>query len=552
MQGLTGIRYRIGRSLLNGITHSWRRQPGRLVTLVLVLGLVGSLIYTLVSSMIGLLQRDVRYTGLVDPLIDSLVALFFFILYFLVTGTTTVVIWSGLFRTPASRFAAQLPVDDRSLYWGTLLDAVLIASWGTLVLAVPALVALRYEALAPGAYLWSCCAALVAFVLLCLATAGLCALLLARLIPWLRRGYRFLIVAGFALIGFLVVGALADLDSARAAHYDWLNRVLDRIGFVDHPLLPGKWMQEAVRGALDRDWASWGWHVGLLLSSAGALALAGEWFAHRRFRRELDALTCRAQGLAQRAILRPLRPLPCLPTDLGLLLAKDLVSFRRDPAQLLQFGLFFGMLTFYVLMLPRIGKAFMIEDWWATAVSVLNLVAISMAMATFTGRFVFPLPSMEGKRLWVLSLAPWSKRRILTGKFIFAVLVGVPISAVLVGLSSLFLEMTGGLIAFQILVAAAIGCGLVASALGIGTALANLDEDDPARLVAGFGGTLNLLLSLLYCGLLIGASCIPLFIDNPWYGWGGGLLTVLTIATLWTWAFLQQGYRAFDRLTQGA
>jgi len=41
----------------------------------------------------------------------------------------------------------------------------------------------------------------------------------------------------------------------------------------------------------------------------------------------------------------------------------------------------FGLLGFYLLMLPRLGKAFAFDEWWRPAVSVLNLTAIAMALA---------------------------------------------------------------------------------------------------------------------------------------------------------------------------
>ena len=48
-----------------------------------------------------------------------------------------------------------------------------------------------------------------------------------------------------------------------------------------------------------------------------------------------------------------------------------------------------------------------------------------------------------------------------------------------------------------------IGLGLSASALGTGARLADYKEDNPAKLVAGYGGTINLLASISFCAILL-------------------------------------------------
>ena len=96
--------------------------------------------------------------------------------------------------------------------------------------------------------------------------------------------------------------------------------------------------------------------------------------------------------------------LPLLPKDLATLVAKDLRHFGRDPAQIIQFVLYFGMLGFYLFMLPRIGKDYLHIEVFKRSVSILNLTAISMALATFMAD-CFPLLSLEGRRMWILALA---------------------------------------------------------------------------------------------------------------------------------------------------
>ena len=272
----------------------------------------------------------------------------------------------------------------------------------------------------------------------------------------------------------------------------------------------------------------------VLLATAGGTAVIGEIIARRRLRLDMDLLTGRPDN-AGRSRSKRWRLSWIMRHDTALLVAKDMRLFLRDPAQLLQVGLFFGMLGFYIMLLPRLGEAFMFEDSWRRAVSLLNLTAVSMALATFTGRFVYPLLSLEGRRLWVLVLAPWPRQHVVMAKFAFALCVGLPVSTTLVALSGRMLELEQATIAYQAFVTLCIGIGLSACALGIGARLADYEEDNAAKLVSGFGGTMNLLASLIYVALMLGGAAIPLMASEMgWVGWAIGIAWTSIICIAWT------------------
>jgi ABC-2 type transport system permease protein len=52
--------------------------------------------------------------------------------------------------------------------------------------------------------------------------------------------------------------------------------------------------------------------------------------------------------------------------------------------------------------------------------------------------------------------------------------------------------------------------GLSGLAVGLGTLYPNFQEDNPARIVSGMGGTLNFLLSVGYIMLVVGAQTVIL------------------------------------------
>jgi ABC-2 type transport system permease protein len=545
MHGLSASLWRLWRGARNSVTRLVVQQPLRGLSMLLVLGVVWVLLGGLFWTVLRFLEQE-QYIGFKERLVESLLGVFFFALFFLVAVSDVVVVWSGLFRSRAAIYQAQTPIGDRALFWTAALEGGAWSSWAVLVLALPLVGTITAEAVQPARFAPAALAALAGFVLCSLAFGSLGALALARLIPLLRRGIKgiiALVVAAVAVSALLTLGGMGA--TGRPASF--MQQVVGRLAFTESPLLPSAWTQQAFMAARAGRWGDWLHHVLLLFATAAAVAIVAEAIAGRRLRRELDLLTGRPERTVRSDRAgRPWRALPLLPADLGLLAAKDLRLFLRDPAQILQFTMFFGLLGFYLLMLPRLGKAFLFDEAWRPAVSLLNLTAIAMALATFTGRFVYPLLSLEGRRLWVLVLAPFPRQRVVTAKFAFALAVGMPVSVLLVALSGAMLELPLPVICYQVGVIAAMSCGLSAGALGIGARFADYGEDNPGKLVAGYGGNVNLLASLVFTGLLVGGATLPLIHQAPWAWLAGGAWTA-GVAAAWTWGWLSVAWRWFAR-----
>jgi len=52
--------------------------------------------------------------------------------------------------------------------------------------------------------------------------------------------------------------------------------------------------------------------------------------------------------------------------------------------------------------------------------------------------------------------------------------------------------------------------------VGLGAIYPNLKEDNPSKIVAGFGGTLNLVLSLIFVLSIIGLEAVPIIYISDW------------------------------------
>jgi ABC-2 type transport system permease protein len=253
-----------------------------------------------------------------------------------------------------------------------------------------------------------------------------------------------------------------------------------------------------------------------------------------------------------------------LPRSIRLLILKDLRTFRRDPAQWSQFLIFFGLLTFYFLNIPRLGYAVQSPSW-RNLVSLLNLSVTALILSTFTSRFIFPLLSLEGRNFWVLGLLPLRREQILWGKFAFSVGISIVVTEILVFLSDLMLNMGVVIIALHLVMVAVLCMGLSGISVGLGARLPNLRESDPSKIAVGFGGTLNLLVSLVFIFAIVTALAVPCHLyflgqEHPEstrlaLSHGGfrfwllvAILTSLAIGAVGTILPLRIGMKAFQRM----
>jgi len=195
-------------------------------------------------------------------------------------------------------------------------------------------------------------------------------------------------------------------------------------------------------------------------------------------------------------------------TPTAALVLKDVRLFWRDPTQWIQFMIFFGLLCIYVLNLRNVAFDFT-SAFWTTMVSYLNLTASSLTLSTLTTRFVFPQFSLEGRRIWILGLAPVGMQHVVLQKFWLSCLTAMAITVSLMVASSLVLNLAWSKIAFFALAIALMSATLSGLAVGLGALYPNFKEDNPSKIVSGFGGTLCLVVSFVYISLFVSLLAIP-------------------------------------------
>ena len=154
--------------------------------------------------------------------------------------------------------------------------------------------------------------------------------------------------------------------------------------------------------------------------------------------------------------------------------------------------------------------------FYKNLISWFYLGVVGLLICIYTGRFVFPLLSLEGRKFWILGLLPIDRGQLLWGKFALAAAGALVIGEFLVLLSDLMLAMPVTAVVLHLLTVAVLALGLSGLAVGLGAWLPNFRETDPSKIVSGFGGTMNLLVSLVFLLAVLATMAGPWHAQMAW------------------------------------
>jgi ABC-2 type transport system permease protein len=451
------------------------------------------------------------YVDLANTLIEYLFSMFFLSLLVMLFFSTGIIVYTTLFHSREATFLLTTPASTDRIFAYKFTEAIGFSSWGFFLLGSPLMVAYGLTVKAPASFYALFLAYLLSFVLIPGSLGAIAAIIVANVFP--RRQRAVLAISVALVLALAIVGGIRVWRTpGETLSGDWLGSVLNRLAFCQYPLWPSRWMSSGLIATAKGEWPAGGYPLMYLSAHAGLGYLAAAVVARDLYRRGYSRVqggrtSRRRKGLP---LLDPAfhRVFFFLPRPLRLLILKDLKTFLRDPAQWSQFLIFFGLLTFYFLNIPRLGYGVQ-TPYWRNLVSFLNLSVTALILSTFTTRFIFPLLSLEGRNFWVLGLLPLHREQILWGKFAFSAGISLVATEILVVLSDLMLRMSPLMIALHVGMIAILCLGLSGISVGLGARLPNLKETDPSKIAAGFGGTLNLLVSLVFIFAIVTALAVP-------------------------------------------
>jgi ABC-2 type transport system permease protein len=499
------------RLLRNGTRVAMRQSSVRIVSILFCSILVWGGIYA--GSAYGFYLFQVQHL----PLFGGIVSLLAFDLLFLsltvlLIFSSSIILYGSLFSSTESTFLLTTPAAADQVFAYKYQAAIAFSSWAFILLGSPVLIAYGIVSDAPWYYYFLLPLFFLGFVLLPGSIGALACLLVAN---WTPRRPRQLFAA--VLIVCLIVIIYWGYNFARAAlgssmSRDWLQRLLDQLAFTQGPLVPSHWMAQGIQSAARRDLVGCGYFLALIWSNGLFLFVITAASAKKLYRRGYN-LVATGGSLRRRyggSWLDDLvsRVVGFLDPQTRLLIIKDFRTFRRDPVQWAQVLIFTGLLSLYFFNTRRFYHED-ISQAYQNSVSLLNLCAIGLLLCSYTGRFIFPMISLEGRKFWILGLLPLPRERLLWGEFAFATLGGWFIAESLIILSDLILRVPWFVILLHAGTITVMAVGLSGLSVGLGACMPNFRETDPSKIAVGFGGTLNLVSGLLFLLTTIALMAAP-------------------------------------------
>lgn len=509
--------------------------------------------------------------------------LFFASLNVMLIFSSGIIIYGTLFRSPETKFLLSLPVRDERIVIHKFQEAIAFSSWGFFLLASPMMLAYGVVIGAPWTYYALLAPMILAFVYIpCSFGAFFCMLLVAKA-PKLKVAIVAAVAVASVLAASRAVWATVNGPKNEMFGNEWFQQTIRRFQFTQQEWLPSSWLSngliEAGRSTSEYGESLSGFDLPIVqsclyLAVLITTALMGHMLVVKSglawLREGYSTIECHPtrSKKVKTAVSDQLltASLALFPKPVRLLLVKDWRLLRRDPIQWSQFLIFFGLLGLYFLNLDRFRNQGndISNITWVNMVSFLNLAVVGLILSTFTTRFIFPMISLEGQRFWVLGLLPVPRQTILWSKFLFASLGSWIPCGLLILASDLMLQIDAMVVVVHQFTCLLLCLGLASIAVGLGASMPDFKESSPSKIAAGFGGTLNLVLSALYIILIVVFTALPChfyliagrgklgesFLDaDRWRYWLlYGIATAVVTAIFATVIPLRNGLRAFRHL----
>jgi ABC-2 type transport system permease protein len=477
----------------NAVDQQLREAPLRTLAVLVLLALIWVALYFLFTAIF----RHLRTWDLVGMVADNYIYIhFFLVLGVMLAFSNAILTFGALYGRGEAGHLLAMPVRARHVVYLKWFEGVLLSSWSFLLLGVPLMLAVAATTSVKWYYYPLFLAHFMSFVIIPGCVGLLAAWAVAMWVP--RRPAAIAVCVGLVLLGFAILW-LWTISRHALESSEWLRVIFRQIGFAQQPLLPSTWTAKGIAAAAKQDL-----HASLFyLLVVGGTAPFVSWLTINVLGRYWAEAFSRAQQGRFRATIRSgwATAAVCevlffyLPHRLRMIVLKDLRSFARDPKQWSQIAIMFALLVIYVLNLRRLPLD-LDSPGMKTLIAFLNLTTVTLILATFTSRFVYPLLSLESQQLWLLELLPTRRATLLLTKLLFALTVtGLACCGVMI-LAIYVLRLPFAWVIVHLGVCGGICLGLCGLAVGLGARFPLLGQRNPARIASGFGGTFNLIASM--------------------------------------------------------
>lgn len=448
-----------------------------------------------------------------QKLLGAVFLTFFAVLLFsnVITGLST------FFLSRDLLLLIPAPVPPARLFAAKFIETLVDSSWMVLLFSGPALLAYGVVHGGGPAYYLMTLLTFIPFLAIPAALGVMITLVLAYALP-AQRGKDMLLVFStlFLSLLYLLFRLLQPEKLVNPEAFSDFLAFLSAMQAPSSPFLPSTWAAEALLPFLGLKEGDALFSYLLLLSTSLFLLVVGSWLATRLYPLGWSKAQ---EGQRRRGLRRwwdtVVHGLAIFfPSQLRVIVVKDLKTFFRDTGQWSQLFMLLALIVVYVYnfsVLPLGGGA-VGSFYLQNIVAFFNLALAGFVIAAIAVRFVFPALSLEGKTFWVLKSAPVPLRRLWWSKFWVGLLPLLFLGELLVGVTNHFLNVSTFMMILSAVTLFFLTFAIVALGMAVGVAYPNFTAEHSAKIAAGFGGVLYMVLCISFIGLIVVLEAWPVYV----------------------------------------
>ncbi len=467
-----------------------------------------------------LLFRIFSYLASVEvigfALMDRIIEMAFFVFFIMLLFSNVITSFSTFYNDRELDFLFSLPIRSTSIYLAKLFENCIYASWATMVIALPLVIAYGITTRAQLIYYPLSIISSLIYLIIPATLASLLIFVVLRLFPRLKPRDVILLSLVFIIsVTFLYVKTNNPelLKIFETENEQELLNFAANLTTVGGTYVPSTWLSNILKGSRGEMTQSLLYFLLLLFVSLSTIVIA--FFAAKTLYAQSWLLFGEhgTKRHRKKSLLFSYRT-----GQAKTFLLKDLLVFVREPTQWVQLSIFIILLIVYVISLRRTPIYFTIP-LWRTVVSFANFAYISFILATLGVRFIFPAVSLERAGIWFIGSSPLSFRRIIKIKYLSNLLTAIVIIEVLLIFSNMFIKSDQRLYLVMPFIALFFAASLVSINLGLGSRFPQFNEDNPSKIAAGTGGIIAALASISYVAVSVIILSTPAYnyLANKYY-----------------------------------
>jgi ABC-2 type transport system permease protein len=460
--------------------------------------------YTFFRVFNYLLTVEVIGPVLLDRVIEMALFVFFIMLLF----SNVITSFSTFYNSRELDFLFTLPLRPTAIYLAKLFENCLYASWATLAMALPLVLAYGIVTGASLTFYPVSIFSILIYLVIPAAAASTLIAFIMRIFP--KLGTREVIVLSLAFILgltylYIRINNPGLLKLFETENEQALLQFAAQLSTVGGIYVPSTWLGNILKG-LNGNLPQATFYFSLLIFASLSMIVLAFFVAQTCY---VHSWLSAGEHGSKRAKRKSMLYHPQRQTARTVFL-KDLVIFMREPTQWVQLSVFLILLLVYIFSLRRTPIYFTFP-LWRTIVAFANFAYISFVLATLGVRFIFPTMSLERAGIWLICSSPLSFRKLLAIKYLFNFLTAVVIIESLLIFANLFINIDRRLYVIMPLIGLFVAAALVSINLGLGSRFLQFSEENPSRIAAGSGGIIAALVSILYVGISILLLATPAY-----------------------------------------